>query len=92
MIRHQLKEISNSSATSLDITEAIKSAYTLIVQNVNASGYIYIGNSVVTTLNYGYKLYPGQGITIELPARLTMSAIASVSGMNVSIMEIDRAI
>lgn len=92
MIRHQLKEISNSSATSLDITEAIKSAYTLIVQNVNASGYIYIGNSGVTTLNYGYKLHPGQGITIELPARSTMSAIASVSGMNVSIMEIDRAI
>lgn len=92
MIKNQVKSISNSSATNLDISENIRSAYTLIVQNINSSGYIYLGDSAVTISNYGFKLYPGQSITIELPSRSKMYAIASISGMTAAVMEIDRAI
>jgi len=92
MIKHEVRSISNSTATSLDLPENIRSSYTLVVQNVNNSGYIYIGNEEVTTSNYGYKLFPGQGITIELPSRTTMYAISSNGGMSLAIMEISRAI
>lgn len=92
MIKNELRLISDTSATSLDLSENIRSSYTIIVQNINSSGFIYIGNSAITTSNYGYKLYPGQGITIELASRSTLYAIASTSGMTVAIMEIDRAI
>lgn len=92
MIKNQLKAVSNSSATSLDIAESIRSSYTLVVQNINSSGYIYLGNSSITSSLYGFKLYPGQSFTIELPARSTMYAIASASNMSVAVMEIDRAI
>ena len=92
MVRHQVKSISSTEATSLDIAETIRSSYTLIVQNINASGYIYVGNNDVTSSNFGYKIYPGQGITVELPSRTIMYAIASDVDMSASIMEIDRAI
>lgn len=92
MIRHEIKSLSNTVASNLDIQQAIKSAYTLIIQNVNSSGYIYVGNNNVTNINYGFKLYPTQIATIELPSRNSLYAVSSQSEMNISIMEIDRAI
>lgn len=92
MIRHEVKTIVDSTAITLDPPNAIRSAYTLIVQNINASGYIYIGASNVSSSSYGYKLYPGQGITIELPSRSTMYAVGSEPDLQVAVLEIDRAI
>lgn len=92
MIRHQLKLISSSIPTSLDVTENIRSSYTLVIQNVNSIGFAYIGNENVSLSNYGFKLYPGQSLTIELPSRTTMFAIASVNSLPIAVMEIDRAI
>jgi len=92
MIKHSILEISDVLATSLDISETIKSSFTLVVQNVNSSGHIYIGNSSVSTNSYGFKLDAGQAFTIELAASQKMYAIASHSGLEVAVMEIDRAI
>lgn len=92
MIKNSVISVSSTTATSLDMAENVRSAYTLTVQNINSSGYIYIGNESITSSVYGYKLFPGQGITIELPSRITMYAIASHTGMSVAVMEIDRAI
>lgn len=92
MIRHEIKTIADSTAITLDPPNHIRSAYTLIVQNINTSGYIYIGAENVSLSSYGYKLYPGQGVTIELPSRSTMYAVSSDPGLQVAVMEIDRAI
>ena len=92
MIKHNLVNISNSTATSLDISENIKSSFTLVVQNINATGYIYIGTSEVTTLNYGFRISPNQAFTIEMPSSQNMYAISSDINMQAAIMEIHRAI
>ena len=92
MIRHNLLPISNTSATFLDISETVKSSFTLIVQNINAEGYIYLGNSAVTSSNFGFRLSPNQAFTIELPSSQNLYAIASDPGLSVSVMEISRAI
>lgn len=92
MIKNELRLVSTTSATSLDITENIKTSCTVIVQNINSSGFIYLGNYSITTSKYGFKLYPGQGITIELNSWSTLYAIASAPNMSVAVMEIDRAI
>ena len=92
MIKHNLATISNTSAVSLDISETVKSSFTLIIQNVNAAGYIYIGNAEVTSSNYGFRVSPNQAFTIELPSSINLYAIASDTGMQAAIMEIHRAI
>ena len=92
MIKHNLLNISDATATSLDISETVRSSFTLIIQNINATGYIYIGNSGVTTSNYGFRISPNQAFTIELPSSINLYAIASDADLQAAIMEIHRAI
>ena len=92
MIRHSLISVSNSEATSIDISDSIISSFTLVIQNINATGYIYIGNGSVSATNYGFRISPNQAFTIELSSSEDMYALASESGMSVAIMEISRAI
>ena len=92
MIRHRLQALSTSAATQLTIDDEVQSANTLIVQNVNDSGYVYIGTSAVTSTNYGYKLYPGQGFTVELSAYTRIYAVSSNGNMTAAVMVIERAI
>ena len=92
MIKHNIITISDTESTSLDISETIRSTFTLVIQNINASGYIYIGNAGVISSNYGFRLSPNQAFTIELPSSQNLYAIASDPGLSVSVMEISRAI
>lgn len=92
MIRHEMRTISGTIPTSVDIANHIPTAYTLIIQNTNSDGYIYLGSSTVSTINFGFKLSPNQAFTIELPSSQHLYAIASIDGLNVSLMEISRAI
>lgn len=92
MIKHNLVNISNVSATTLDISENIKSSFTLIVQNVNPTGYLYLGNSGITSTNYGFRVSPNQAFTIELPSSVNLYSLASDAGMQAAVMEIHRAI
>lgn len=92
MIKHGLLSISNTEATALDIPNHIPTSFTLVIQNINTTGYIYLGGPSVTTSNYGFRISPNQAFTIELPLSGHMYAIASDAGMSVAAMEIYRAI
>lgn len=91
-IRHKIVTLSTSSATALTYEDNVQSSYTLVVQNNNDSGYLYLGNSGVSSSSYGYKLYPGQGITIELPAFNRLYAVCSANTMTAALLVIERAI
>lgn len=58
------------------------------MQNVNASGYVYLGTSTVSSTNYGFRLYPNQAISIELNGRDSIYAIASASDMKVAVLSV----
>jgi hypothetical protein len=90
--RHKILTFSNTTAIALTFEDNIQSSYTLVVQNNNDSGYIYLGSSEVSSSSYGYKLYPGQGFTIEMSSLNRLYASPSSSGLTVSILVIERAI
>jgi hypothetical protein len=92
MIRHRLQALSTSTPTQLTIDDEVQSANTLVVQNINDSGFIYIGTTAVSSSNYGYKIYPGQGFTIELSAYTRVYAVSSNGSMSAAVMVIERAI
>ena len=92
MIRHEIKAISNTIPVSIDIPNHIPVTYTLIIQNINADGYIYLGGSDVSSTNYGFRISPNQAFTIEMPASYFVYGIASAAGMTAAVMEIARAI
>jgi len=92
MIRTRNLTLSTSTPTELTIVDTAQSANTLVVQNNNDSGYIYLGTSAVSSSNYGFKLFPGQGFTIELSAYSHLYAVCSAKTMTAAVMVIERAI
>lgn len=62
---HELVTLSNSTATELT-PGARHSGLDLTVQNVDETAILYIGGAGVTAANYGFKLTPGAGFSIEL--------------------------
>lgn len=90
--RHKIVSLSTSVPLALGYEDVIQSSHTLIIQNNNDSGYVYIGGNNVSTSSYGYKMYPGQGFTTELSAYNRIYAVCSTSNMTAAILVIERAI
>ena len=53
------------------------------------TGYAYLGNSEVSSTNFGHKLYPAQSFTIEMSSGDDIWA-AGDSGVQIAVMEVDR--
>lgn len=58
----------------------------ITIQNVSASGYIYIGGEGVTSSNYGYRILPNHAISLELPGNCDLYAIGSAAGLNAAVL------
>jgi hypothetical protein len=85
MATHSFLTLSDSSATRVS-PPGVHSGVDITIQNVNASGYIYIGGSSVSSTNYGYRILPNHAISIELSGQSSLYAVASIDEMNVAIL------
>ena len=57
------------------------------IQNSNDTGYIYLGgDSSVSSTNYGFRILPNHSISFELPGKDALYAVASTTGMYVSVI------
>jgi hypothetical protein len=92
MIRTRNVSLSTTAPVELTISDIVQSSNTIIVQNDNNSGYLYLGSNAVSSTNYGFKLFPGQGFTIELSAYSRLYAVCSSNTMTAAVMVIERAI
>lgn len=90
--RHKVVTLSTTTPVALTYEDNIQSSYTLVVQNNNDSGYVYLGASNVSTSSYGYKLYPGQGFTVEMSSLNRLYAVCSTNTMSAAVLVIERAI
>ena len=90
--RHKIVTLSTTTPAALTYEDTVQSSYTLVVQNNNDTGFIYLGSSSVTTSSYGYKLFPGQGFTIEMSSLNRLYAVCSTNTMTAAVMVIERAI
>jgi hypothetical protein len=83
MTEHSLINLSHTEA--LRLTPLGKhSGMDITLQNVNESGYIYIGGEGVTSTNYGYRILPNSAISFELPGGYAIYAIASESNIKLA--------
>ena len=87
MTQHSLVTLSNTSATRLTPI-GLHSGLDLTLQNVNASGYIYIGgNDETSSTNYGFRILPNHSISFELPSVDALYAVASDSAMKLAMIQ-----
>jgi hypothetical protein len=61
----------------------------ITIQNVNESGYIYLGGNDVTSTNYGYRLMPNHAISFELSGRDALYIVAELSEMRAAVIDIN---
>lgn len=75
-VSHKTIDI-NSSPTHLTNWNVLRSRSSIIFQNVSDVN-IYVGNSTVTTNNYGFRLLPEQTLSIELHPYEEIYAVSNV--------------
>ena len=85
MTLHKLVVVSTTSPTLLSPPNT-HSGVDITIQNVNASGYIYLGASGLTDSDYGFRIDPSHAISIELNGRDSIYAIGSTSGLSVAVL------
>lgn len=61
----------------------------ITIQNVNESGYIYVGGNGVTSTNYGYRLMPNHAISFELSGRDAIYIVAELSEMQAAVIDMN---
>ena len=86
MATHSLINLSSSTATRIT-PPGIHSGMDITIQNVNASGYVYLGSQDVSAQSYGYRILPNHAISIELSGRDSLYVIASGSNMKAAVLK-----
>jgi hypothetical protein len=86
MATHNLFTLSNSEKSRLT-PPGVHSGMDITIQNVNASGYIYVGGIDVSSSNYGYRIQPNHAISFELPGTDSLYAIASAPDMKAAVLQ-----
>jgi hypothetical protein len=87
MATHSLTTLSNATATRLT-PNGTHSGRDITIQNVNASGYIYLGgDETVSGSSYGFRILPNHSISFELPGKDALFAVSSINGMSVAVLQ-----
>lgn len=82
-----LVTLSNTTPTKLT-PNGKHSGIDITLQNVNDTGYIYIGGTDTTSsTNYGFRIMPNHSFSIELNGNDAIYAIASVNGMSLAVLK-----
>jgi hypothetical protein len=85
---HEILTLSDSEATELTPEGKIHSGLDLTIQNLSETANIYIGTESVTTTDYGYKLTPGAGFSIELNPRDELYAVSDVDETQAALLRV----
>lgn len=87
MTQHDIITLSHSNDTRLTPL-GTHSGMDITIQNINDSGYIYIGGEGVSSSSYGYRVSPGHAVSFELIGKDALYAISSDADMSVAILKI----
>lgn len=82
---HNLYTVGNTQAVVVSPGK-VHGGMDITIQNVNATGYVYVGAENVSTTNYGYRILPNHAISVELSGAAELYVIASAPSMNVAVL------
>lgn len=85
---HELLTLSDTTATELTPAGSTHSGLDVTIQNVHATANVYIGAAGVTAADFGYKLVPGSGFSVELNPRDELFAISDVNGSEAALLRV----
>jgi hypothetical protein len=78
MTTHVIVELNNETPILVS-PNGTHSGRDITVQNINESGYVYVGGEGVSTTSYGYRIAPNTAVSFELPGRDAVYLIGSTT-------------
>ena len=87
MTLHLLRTLSDSAVTRLTPPGA-HGGLDFTIQNVNDTGYIYVGGEGVASSSYGFRILPNHSISFELSSTDALYAVSSINAMSVATIQI----
>lgn len=86
MSTHAIVTLSDTAPTRLT-PNGIHSGMDITIQNINASGYVYIGGEELTSSLFGYRIAPDHAISFELPGGDSLYALSSETEMQIAVLK-----
>lgn len=90
-LRHGLVTVNSTTPTQLiiDDTDTVHYFGSLSIQNVDEEATVYLGDSTVTTSDYGYRLLPGNAFFVErVPRYHGLYAVSSAASSQVAVLRV----
>lgn len=85
MTTHNLYTVNNTTPTLVS-PSGLDSGVDITIQNVNDTGYIYIGGEGVSSSSYGFRLFPNQAFSVELAGTDDLYVIGSSTSLSVAVL------
>jgi hypothetical protein len=85
MTTHSIVTLSNTTSTLIS-PNGTHSGCDITIQNINESGFVYVGGSGVTTSSYGYRISSNSAISFELPGYDALFLVASSNGLQAAVI------
>ena len=85
--KHDMYTLGSSTAVRLT-PPGIHTGMDITLQNVNDSGFIYVGDENVSPTNYGFRIIPGAAISWTLPGLDTLYVIGSTTNLKLAVMKV----
>ena len=85
--QQNLYTLSDTTATLVS-PYGTHSGVDITIQNINATGYVYVGNENVSTTNYGFRILPNHSISFELAGKDSLYLVSSADNLNAAVITI----
>jgi hypothetical protein len=85
--RHSIVALNTSTAVRVT-PPGTHSGVDITIQNINSTGYVYVGGSDVSTSSYGFRILPNHSISFEVTGRDHIYLVSSNGGMSAAVIMI----
>lgn len=92
-LNHQNYTLSNVTPTiiTVDSGNLALPAIDMSIQNLSSTAFVYIGNSSVTSTNFGFRIDPGAVLSIdEVMWKDEIYAVADTNNSAIAVIRLDR--
>jgi len=92
-LNHQNYTLSNITSTiiTIDSGDTALPAMDMSIQNLSSTAFVYIGNSSVSSTNFGFRIDPGAVLSIDrVMWKDEIYAIADTNNSAIAVIRLDR--
>jgi len=73
----------------VDDTDEVQHHLSMVIQNIDSAATVYLGDSTVSSSDYGHRLLAGQSFAMEkMPRKTHLFAVSSVANSKIAVLRV----